>query len=134
MPPDLSGFTPAPAGVSALAQTGERGAGALAARWDAINAAAGVVAALAGVVPAALPPAVRAFPAAIARAGGQRLAVAWQGVDDLAAVLETGIRALLTMHGRGVSPRAPAEALWAEFIAARDALVTVAPPATRLLG
>ena len=106
----------------------------LAARWGAIHEAAAVVGALAGLAPEPVAGAAQAFPAAIARAGGQRLAVARQGMADLSVILETGIRALLSIHGRGASPQAAARALWAEFCAARDALVALAPPERRLLG
>lgn len=110
---------------------GEHG---LAARWGAIHEAAAVVGALAGLAPAPIEGAAQGFPVAIAQAGGQRLAVARQGMADLSVILETGIRALLSIHGRGASSQAAARALWAEFCAARDALVALAPPERRLLG
>jgi len=106
----------------------------LAARWAAIHEAAAVVGALAGQAPEPLAGAAQGFPAAIAQAGGQRLAVARQGMADLSVILETGIRALLSIHGRGASPQAAARALWGEFCAARDALLGLAPPERRLLG
>ena len=116
--------------------------GALASRWDAIHEAAAVVAALAGAPPGPADMAVRAFPVAIAQAGGQRLAVARQGLDDLSMILETGIRALLAVRASQASPQASpqassqaaAEALWAEFRAARNALLALAPLERRLLG
>jgi hypothetical protein len=111
-----------------------RDGAAVAARWGAILEAASVVAALAGRGPEAPDPLVRGFPVAIAQAGGQRLIVARQAMEDLSVILETGIRALLSVHARGASPLAAAEALWAEFRGARDALVALAPPERRLLG
>lgn len=108
--------------------------GGLAARWSAIHDAAAVVGALAGLAPEPLAGAAQAFPHAIAQAGGQRLAVARQGMADLSVILETGIRALLSIHGQGASPEAAARALWTEFCGARDALIGLAPPERRLLG
>ncbi|WP_379510335.1 hypothetical protein [Novosphingobium bradum] len=108
--------------------------GGLTGRWAAIHEAAAVVAALAGRAAEPAEPAVRAFPVAIMQAGGQRLAVARQGMDDLSLILETGIRALLAVHAGKASPQAAAEALWAEFRSARDALLALSPPERRLLG
>ena len=105
----------------------------LAARWAAIHDAAAVVGALAGLAPQSMPGAARGFPATIAEAGSQRLAVARRGMADLSVILETGIRALLAIHGRGASPLAAAGALWMEFCAARDALIALAPPGRRPL-
>ena len=135
MPPES--FVPAADARPAVAQPGataRRDSSALAARWGAIHEAAAVVAALAGRSCDAPGTHVRGFPAAIFQAGGQRLMIARQGMEDLSVMLETGIRALLSVHGRGASPVAAAEALWGEFCAARDALVALAPPERRLLG
>ena len=107
---------------------------ALAARWNAVHEAAAVVAALAAQPAGALDGRTRNFPDTMAQAGGQRLAVARQGIDDLAVILETGIRALLAVHARGASPLAAAQALRAEFGNARDALLALAPPEQHLLG
>lgn len=78
--------------------------------------------------------AVGAFPAALIQSGGQRLAVARQGMDDLSLMLEAGVRALLSLHARGANPAPAAAALWAEFRAVRDAVLALAPPERRMLG
>lgn len=103
----------------------------LAARWTAVHDAAAVVAALAGRAPDA---ATAVIPAALAEAGGQRLAMAGLGLEDLSAILEIGIRALLSVHARGASPQVAAEALWGEFCAARDAVLALCPPERGLPG
>jgi len=100
----------------------------LGARWQALHEAAGVVVALAGLAPPPVTGAVRGFPAALAEAGGWRQVHAREGMADLSAILETGIRALLAVHARGVPAAAPARALWEEFLAARNALLELAPP------
>jgi hypothetical protein len=100
----------------------------LGARWLALHEAAGVVAALAGLPLPEMTATLQAFPAAVAGAGGWRRVHADEGVADLSAILETGIRALLAVHARGAAAGAPARALWDEFVAARDAMLELAPP------
>ena len=52
-----------------------------------------------------------------------------QGIDDLSAVMEPGIVALLAATARGVVPSAAALTLWHEFVRTRSALLElVAPP------
>ncbi len=101
---------------------------ALGRKWAALLQAAGVVAMLADRAEAAPRGRADDFPAAIAAAGGWRLALAAQGVDDLAAVMETGLAALLAIHGRGADPTVAAQALWEEFAAAHETLLGLLPP------
>jgi hypothetical protein len=103
-------------------------AAAMARQWAAVHQAAGIVAMLAGVPadPLALPTAD--FPATMQSAGGWRLALAAQGVDDLAAVMKPGLAALLAIHHRGADPGVAALALWEEIAAARAALLAMAAP------
>lgn len=104
------------------------GRGALVLRWEAIHAAAGAVAAFAGI--AAQPPGqdVQAFPQALLDFGGWRRNVALQGVEDLAAILDPGLAALLAVHDNGMDAAPAAIALWQEFLAARNALLALALP------
>lgn len=96
-------------------------------KWTALHEAAGVVALLAGLPSEAPHPAARSFPVLIGNAGGWRLATAEQGIDDLAAIMEAGITALLAVHTRGANAAAPAMALWHEFREARDGLLKLLP-------
>ncbi len=73
---------------------------------------------------------LRNFPAVMRDAGGWRRNLVEQGIEDLTAIMEPGLSALLAVHARGASPAAAAQALWQEFTAARDALLGLAPPAT----
>ena len=98
-------------------------------RWSALHDAAGIVAVLAGLVAEPSRPQVLNFPALIREAGGWRTALAEQGIDDLAAIMEPGIAALLAVHVRGASCAAPALALWDEFFRARASLLALASPA-----
>ena len=94
-------------------------------KWAALHDAAAVVAALAGLGQEPHSPEVYGFPAAIHAAAGWRRTLAETGIDDLAAIMEPGIAALLAVNARGADARAPALALWHEFRSARDALLTL---------
>lgn len=98
-------------------------------KWSALHDAAAVVGNLAGLAPEPSGSQHYDFPALIREAGGWRTALAEQGIDDLAAIMEPGIAALLTLHARGTSCPAAALALWCEFARARTALVALAGPA-----
>jgi hypothetical protein len=104
---------------------GEAPIDAAAAKWMALSEAAMVVAALAGQEPLA---AMKDFPAAIRAATPWRREAAVKGIDDLAAIMEPGIGALLAVNARGADAQAPALALWREFCAARGALLALALP------
>ena len=98
----------------------------LALKWTALEAAAEVVASLADIRPNGRAETARTLAAGIERAGGWRLALARQSVDDIAAMMEPGIAALLAVHAQGGDARPPALALWQEFDRARQALLTLA--------
>lgn len=116
---------------------GQASASAMGMKWSALHDAAGVVAALAGLAAEPVRPEIRNFPALMRDSGGARRMIADQGVDDLAALMEPGLAALLAVHARGVNPAPAALALWQEFHAARNALLalgrTAARPAPRRL-
>lgn len=110
-----------------------RGANRLAAspmamKWTAVHEAAVAVGELAGVAPEYRTPNIRNFPAIMRDTGGWRQRLAEQGVDDLAAILEPGLAALLALQGSGASAGAAAQALWQEFHTARAALLALIPP------
>lgn len=104
-------------------------AGGTSFKWAALQEAGAVVCALAGEEPEKPSAAVRNFPALIGDAGGWRKDFAEKGVDDLAALMEPGIAALLAVNARGIDARHAASALWREFLAARAALLALLPPA-----
>lgn len=101
------------------------GESVLARKWAALHAVAELVASLGDVEPGPVPEA-EVFAPALERAGGWRLNLARQGVDDIAAMLEPGLSALLTVHGQGGDTRAAATALWQEFDRARQPLLALA--------
>lgn len=96
-------------------------------QWHALHRAAGAVAAMAGIELELDSPAIREFPEAILSVQGWRRNLAEQGVADLAAVMEPGLTALISVHSRDGDAYAPAQALLQEFAAARDALLVLAP-------
>ncbi|HLV08357.1 MAG TPA: hypothetical protein VKY80_11845 [Croceibacterium sp.] len=94
----------------------------LAERWSALNSAAAVVAHLAQIAPPqnAMPLATQADPI--------RIECVRRGIDDLVAVLQTGIAALLAVNDRNGDPRPAALSLWNEFNMAREAVLSLLGP------
>lgn len=113
------------------AEFGQASASATSMKWSALHDAAGVVASLAGLAPESMRPEVRNFPAVMRDIGGWRRDLCEQGIDDLSAIMEPGLAALLAVHARGVNPAPAALALWQEFHAARSALLALTPPAEK---
>lgn len=101
---------------------------AMSMKWEALHEAAGVVCTLAGLKAPSQAAEARNFPAIMRDTGGERFELAQQGVEDLAAVMEAGLAALVAVSARGMSPARPALALWHEFVKARDALLALIPP------
>jgi len=97
-------------------------------KWTAVHEAAAALSELAGLAPEFRTPDVRNFPAIMRDTGGWRLRLAQQGVEDLSAILEPGLAALLALHASGVPAGVAARALWQEFHAARSALLALIPP------
>lgn len=96
-------------------------------KWSALHDAAQAVAAIAGAQVRPVPAEIRNFPAVARDAGGWRRDLVEQGVEDLSAIMEPGLAALLAALARGANPRGAAQALWNEFNAARDAMLDLAP-------
>lgn len=120
-------FSPASAQAPAEALSDGASTNRLGLTWAALHDAADTVARLSGRVPTAMSPEIRNFPAAIREAGGWRLNLAEQGVSDLAAMMTPGLAALLQISARGDDAPAAAEALWQEFVLARDGLLHLLP-------
>jgi hypothetical protein len=100
-------------------------------KWSTLHDAAAAVGAIAGLASEPLTPEARNFPAVMRGAGGWRRDLVEQGIEDLAAIMEPGLSALVSARAQGVNPTAAARALWQEFQAARDALLALAPPPER---
>ena len=126
IPPTM---TPGP-GVRAA--FGHASTSAASLKWAALQDAANVVAGLAGLEAERTTPEIRNFPALIRDAAAWRRELAERGIDDMAAVMEPGIAALLGVNARGADPRAAALALWREFTQARAAVLALLPPSGAL--
>lgn len=97
-------------------------------KWAALGEAGGVVAVLAGLSPERPGSQMRNFPALIRDADPWRRERADAGIDDLTAIMEPGLAALLAVRARGADPRPAALALLNEFNAARGAILALLPP------
>ena len=124
----------APAGgvlpTSGRPEFGQASASAMSMKWSALHDAVNVAGMLAGIAPEPMRAEVRNFPAVMRDAGGWRRSRAEDGIEDLAAIMEPGLAALLAVNARGVNPAVAALALWQEFQAARTALLALTPPPT----
>lgn len=114
--------------TSGRPEFGQASASAMSMKWSALHDAVGVAGMLAGIAAEPMRAEVRNFPAVMRDAGGWRRERAEEGIDDLAAIMEPGLAALLAVNARGVNPAVPAMALWQEFHAARTALLALTPP------
>ena len=97
-------------------------------KWAALQDAANVVASLAGLEAERTTAEVRNFPALVREAAKWRRELAECGIEDMTAMMEAGVAALLGINARGADPRPAALALWREFIAARAAVLALLPP------
>ncbi|WP_300595743.1 hypothetical protein [Erythrobacter sp.] len=98
----------------------------LAAKWEDLHQHAAQVAKLAQLSPEPFTGPLAAFPAQIGDATEWQRELAWQGVDDIEAMMRPGLAALETLRQRGASANAPALALWREFYTARGAVLALA--------
>lgn len=109
-------------------QFGQGSASALSMKWSALHDAAAVISTLAETEAETLTGDIRSFPERIRDTAGWRKELAERGIEDLTAIMEPGLSALLATLARGSNPQAPAKALLQEFVAARDALLALAVP------
>ena len=97
-------------------------------KWAALHGAANAVAALAGVAPGCETE-VLDFAAMMRGAAPSRRELAERGIEDVAAVIEPALLALLGAEARGINPGGAACTLWREFAAARAAILAMSPSA-----
>ena len=127
LPPSFPRAVEAASAEGASRAAFANGAGATSMKWAALHEAAAAVCTLAGEDPEPSSAEVRNFPAQVRDANGWRRELAERGVDDLAALMQPGIAALLAVSARGIDPTSAARALWREFLAARAALLGILP-------
>ncbi len=71
---------------------------------------------------------IAAFPSRIADAASWRRELVTHGIEDMGAMMQTGLAALTIIERRGGAGHAPALALWREFHEMRDAVLREAIP------
>jgi hypothetical protein len=116
-------------GAASRPALGEASASAASLKWAVLHDAASHVAAAAGLEPEPMTARIRGFPVLLGDAVPWRRGLAERAIDDMAAVMEPGIAALLGIEARGADARPAALALWREFSEARDAVLALVPPA-----
>jgi hypothetical protein len=95
----------------------------LAEQWQAVHEAAAAVGNLAQLGREPLSSQIAELPQRAAQKGGRSYELAARGIDDLAAVMQPGLRALLSLTADGQDTTAAALTLWREFHTARRAIV-----------
>lgn len=98
----------------------------LAGKWKDLHARAARLAKLAELSPEAFEGAIADFPRHVSQAPDWQRELAWQGIDDIEAMMRPGLAALETLRQRGTAANAPALALWREFYTARGAIMSLA--------
>ena len=95
----------------------------LANQWEAVHEAAAAVGHLAQLAREEPSDKVLALPLRAAETGGHAFQAVARGIDDLAAVMQPGLRALLAITAQGKDTTAAALTLWREFHHARAAIL-----------
>lgn len=98
---------------------------ALAVQWEAVHEAAAAVAHLAQLGREPMDEELRAFPFRAAQRGAWHYEMAARSIGDLAAVMQPGLRALLSLTAKGQDATAAALTLWREFHTARCAILNL---------
>lgn len=96
-------------------------------QWEAVHEAAAAVGYLAQLAGEPEDPAIAQLPRRAIARGGWRLEMVVRGVDDLSAVMQPGLRALLGLTATGKDTTAAALTLWREFHSARTAILALIP-------
>jgi hypothetical protein len=106
------------------ARTAAEANAAIEAGWSALHAEAARLALLARISPEPAQ-AQDGFAALLRLARPWQKTLVSQGINDIAAMLATGLAALATLSARAQDTAVPALALWREFHAARASLLNV---------
>ncbi len=108
------------------ADTGPRAApeiGMLSEQWDAVHEAASAVGNLAQLAREPHSDEILSLPQRAADKGGWQFEMAARGIEDLAAIMQPGLRAVLALTAQGKDTTTAALTLWREFHSARAAIV-----------
>lgn len=99
---------------------------ALANQWDAVHEAAAAVGHLAQLGREHIDDEIVSLPLRAAEKGGRHFEMVARGVEDLAAIMQPGLRALLSLTAQGRDTTTAALTLWREFHASRSAILALA--------
>ena len=110
--------------ASAQPQTAQ---GTLAERWQSLHENAQIIASMAALATESYDGEIAEFPERICEAGDERLAWAELTLEDIDAIMQPGLTALLAIQARGQDTTAPALALWREIHASRAGLLALCP-------
>ena len=94
-------------------------------RWQAIDEDAARLRGLADLGAPTAGDGLAAFLAGLGSAADWQRELAWQGVEDIAAMLTAGMAALDVLARRGIAPQIPALTLWREVDAAQRSLLAM---------
>ena len=103
-------------------------AGSLHDRWHAAHDAGRAVARLAQLAEEDLPPEALGFASRADGLDAARRSLVSEAIDDLAALLQVGLRSLSALSEQGRDPTAPALQVWREYYRARSAIMALAGP------
>lgn len=113
---------------SSPAANARRDLAASKAKWRALQETTNAVAGLAGNHADTLGAELSDFPGMLAQTSGWRRILAEDGLDDLLAMVQPGLAALLASQARGHDPAGAATILWREIILARGTLLDLVAP------
>lgn len=98
----------------------------IAARWEELHNRAQAIAQMAALATEPFAGEIAAFPQLAERCGETERELIARGIEDIDAILQPGLTALLSIEARGQDPIAPALALWREYYYARKSLLGLA--------
>lgn len=97
-------------------------------KWEAMHETAQLIGTMAHLAHEDYTGPIAAFPNVIVLAGTSKQELAEQGLEDLDAIVQPGLTALLAIEARGQDTTAPALALWREYHAVRQSLMALCLP------
>lgn len=101
----------------------------LAGRWVALHQMAAQVAHMARLAPEPFGPELSSIPAVLETSPQATHTLAHNALEDIEALLQTGLTALEAIAARGNAVQTPALTLWREFYTARAAVIALAQQA-----
>ncbi len=100
----------------------------LAKRWKELHDISTQLAKVADLAPEPFDDELAAFPELLGNASDWQRTMAWQGVEDINAMMRPGLSAVGTITARGQDASVPALALWREFHHARETVLALVQP------